>query len=407
MRPRTFILLILVLLVLVVAAGAAYLVLTGGGPFANLLGLGGNGDDGQPPVTNGQAQDGGVVPVPTSTPAVQFVPVVVAVTDLPIGARITPDLVRVERRPDTNVAVVAGVTFDDTELVVGQIVKTNISRGQEIIRPMLALNPTDLVTLGSDLALYVDQGRVSIAVPIDRYSGAAFAMRPGDLVDVLMSLKLVELDPDFQTARPNVWIRVFEPGLLQGGEFLFGQTSEGRLEFIPELGTPGVVGPRLDETQIPRRVTQLTIQQAEVLWMGSWLDPVNGLEQVFPADAVLTVDETQPQDPDAPPPQPTPRPPQIIPDIVLLSMTVQDALALKFSLETGVEIHLALRSQGDNSVFITTSVSLPQIVDQGILTIPEPSEFGLEPRVDLVPTPGVPDIPEGSQFQQAPTGAES
>ena len=407
MRPRTFILLILVLLVLVVAAGAVYLVTTGGGPFASLLGLD-SGDNGQTPPVNGQAQDGGVVaPVPTSTPAVQFVPVVVAITDLPVGARITPDLVRVERRPDTNVAVVAGVTFDDPELVIGQILKTKVSSGQEVIRPMLALNPTDLVTLGSDLALYIDQGRVSIAVPIDRYSGAAFAMRPGDLVDVLMSLKLVELDPDFQTARPNVWIRVFEPGLLQGGEFLFGQTSEGRLEFIPELGTPGVVGPRLGETQIPRRVTQLTIQQAEVLWMGSWLDPANGLEQVFPADAVLTVDQTQGQDPDAPAQQPTPRPIVIVPDIVLLSMTVQDALALKFSLETGVEIHLALRSQGDNSVFITTSVSLPQVVDQGILTIPEPSEFGLEPRVDLVPTPGVPDIPPGSQFQPSQTGGDS
>jgi hypothetical protein len=81
------------------------------------------------------------------------------------------------------------------------------------------------------------------------------------------------------------------------------------------------------------------------------------------------------------------------PDIVILSMTVQDALAVKFALETGIEIHLALRSQGDNSVFITTSVSLPQIVEQGILTIPELPEFGLEPRVDFVPTPGVPDFP--------------
>jgi Flp pilus assembly protein CpaB len=403
MRPRTFILLILVLLVLVVAAGAVFLVISDGGPFAGLLGLG-NGDDGQPPQTNGQTQENGGGPLPTATPAVQFVPVVVAVTDLPVGARITEDLVRVERRPDTNVAIVAGVTFDDPTLVIGQILKTKVSNGQEIIRPMLALNPTDLVTLGSDLALYVDQGRVSVAVPIDRYSGAGYAMRPGDLVDVLMSLKLVELDPEFQTARPNVWIRVFEPGLAQGSEFLFGKTSEGRLEFIPELGSPGVVGPRLEETQIPRRVTQLTIQQAEVIWMGSWLDPANGLKQVFPADAVLTVDETQTEEGEAAAAQPTPQPVQYVPDIVILSMTVQDALALKFSLETGVEIHLALRSQGDNSVFITTSVSLPQIVDQGILTIPEPSDFGLEPRVDLVPTPGVPDIPPG-QIQQAPTGA--
>ncbi|MFZ0548650.1 MAG: SAF domain-containing protein, partial [Candidatus Promineifilaceae bacterium] len=202
MRPRTFILLILVLLVLVVAAGAVFLVLSDGGPFAGLLG---NGDNG-PIVETGTQSPGqeNTGPVPTATPEVQFVPVVVAVIDLPVGTRITPDLVRVDLRPDTNVAVAARVTFDDTELVVGQLLKTKVSAGQEIILPMLALNPTDLVSIGSDLALYVDQGKVSVAVPIDRYSGAAYAMRPGDLVDVLMSLKLVELDPDFQTARPNV-----------------------------------------------------------------------------------------------------------------------------------------------------------------------------------------------------------
>lgn len=395
MRPRTFILLILVLLVIVVAAGAVFLLTTGGGPLADILGL---GDEAQTAEPEGQEPDDDTGPSPTATPEVRFVPVVVANVDLPVGQRITEDVVSLESRPDDNVAVVAGVTFDDTDLVVGQILKTNVSSGQEIIRPMLALNPTDLVTMGSDLALYVDQGRISVAVPIDRYSGAGFAMRPGDLVDVLMTLTLVELDPDFQTARPNVWIRVFEPALVEGTEFLFPETSEGRLELIPNLNTVGIVGPRLNESQIPRRVTQLTIQQAEVLWMGSWLDPENSLMQAFGADAVLTVDENQPpaqagDGEEGAPPEPTAQLFETMPDIVILSMTVQDALALKFSLETGVSIHLALRSQGDNSVFITTSVSLPQVVEQGILTIPEPSEFGLEPRVDLVPTPGVPDIP--------------
>lgn len=395
MRPRIIILIILVLLVVVVAAGAFFLISSGGGPFADLLGL---GDAQETEEATGPAQDEPTGPAPTATPDVRFVPVVVAVVDLPVGQRITEGLVREELRPDTNVAVVGGVTFEDVDLVIGQIVKTKVSTGQEIIRPMLALSPSDLVTMGSDLSLYVDQGKVSVAVPISSFSGAAFAMRPGDLVDVLMSLKLVELDPDFQTARPNVWIRVFEPGLLDGTQFLFPETSEGRLELIPELNTVGVVGPQLDDKQIPRRVTQLTVQQAEVLWMGSWLNPADQLNQVFDADAVLTVDENAPSaatDGEDGAPPPTRAAAQITrnPDIVILSMTVQDALAVKFALETGVQIHLALRSQGDNSVFITTSVSLPQIVEQGILTIPEPPTFGLDPRVDFVPTPGVPDIP--------------
>lgn len=395
MRPRIFILLILVLLVIVVAAGAVFIIATGGGPLAGLLGTDSEGEQAETVSPAGQEGDDSG-PAPTATPEVRFVPVVVARIDLPVGERITEEVITLERRPDNNIAVVAGVTFDSPDLVVGQILKTNVSQGQEIIRPMLALNPTDLVTMGSDLALYIDQGRISVAVPINRYSGAAYAMRPGDFVDVLMSLKIVELEPDFQTARPNVWIRVYEPGLLEGTEFLFPPTSEGRLEFIPELGFPGVVGPTIDDQQIPRRITQLTIQQAEVIWMGSWLDPLNNLEPVFPAEAFVIVPATPvPAEggEEGAAAEPTQEIIRIIPDMVILSMTVQDALAVKFALETGVEIHLALRSQGDNSVFITTSVSLPQIVEQGILTIPEPSEFGLEPRVDLVPPPYVPDIP--------------
>lgn len=391
MRPRILIVLILVLLVVVLAAGAFFVFSTGGGPFADVLGTG----DNQQAETTDPAQEDDTGPAPTATPDVRFVPVVVAIVDLPVGQRITEEIVREELRPDTNVAVVAGVTFDDVDLVIGQIVKTQVSSGQEIIRPMLALSPSDLVTMGSDLSLYIDQGKVSVAVPINSFSGAAYAMRPGDLVDVLMSLKLIELDPDFQTARPNVWIRVFEPALLEGTEFLFPETSEGRLELIPNLNTVGVIGPRLGETQIPRRVTQLTVQQAEVIWVGNWLDPANQLNQVFSADAVQSFDENAPvaEGEEAPVPQPTEAFFQESPDIVILSMTVQDALAVKFALETGVEIHLALRSQGDNSVFITSSVSLPQIVEQGIMTIPEPPTFGLEPRVDLVPTPGVPNLP--------------
>ena len=65
------------------------------------------------------------------------------------------------------------------------------------------------------------------------------------------------------------------------------------------------------------------------------------------------------------------------PSFILLSMTSQEALTLKWAREQGVNIDLALRSPGDNEVFVTTSVSLPQIIDQGGLAIPEPIDFDL------------------------------
>jgi Flp pilus assembly protein CpaB len=393
MRPRTFILLVLVL----VAAAVAILLIVFFSPRVGpLAGLFGESDEPEAVATE-PAEGEPAEPTPTPTPQLQFVTVVVARADLPVGERLRPELLAVEQRPETNVAVVAGVTFSDPELLVGQIIKNNISRGQEILRPMIALSPSDITSLGSDLALYIDQNEVAVAFPIDRFTGAAFAMRPGDTMDAFMSLTMVDLDPEFQTELPNVLQRVDETALQEGRDFLFPPTSDGRLELIPVINTVGVIGPGSGEEPIPRRVTQLTLQQMEVIWVGSWRDPNFGFEQEFDADIEVEPDPATLGEDEAPPPTPTPGPmnfrPEAQPDIVILSLTSQDALTLKWALDTGIDIDLVLRAQGDNSLFVTTSVSLPQIVEQGVLTIPEPAEVGLEPRVDLVPTPGVPPIP--------------
>ncbi|MCI0399083.1 MAG: Flp pilus assembly protein CpaB [Chloroflexi bacterium] len=394
MRSRTIILLILVLLVMVAGVVAVVFLASGGGPLAGLL-----GGEQQPPGQQAGQEPGR--PTPTGTAQVQFVNVVVARVDLPVGQRITSDLIVIERRPADNVAVQALVTFDNPELVIGQIVRTKISRGQEILRPMLALNPSDLASIGSDLALYIEQGRVAVAFPINRFTGAAYALRPGDHVDVLMSLGLVDLDPEFNTALPNNAERVDLVALQEGRSFLFPVETQGRLEVIPVINLVAQISPGGGQLPLPQRVTQLTLQQLEVLWMGTWFDP--GLDlQEFNADAVVatpiaappaqnqTGTEGQPAPVAA---EPTKERPEDEPDLVILSMPVQDALVLKWALEVGIQIHLALRAQGDTSVFITTSVSLPQLVDQGGLVVPEPLDVGLEPRADQVPIPVIPPLP--------------
>lgn len=394
MRPRTLILLVVVL---IVGAGVVLLLLfrdTDNGPLSFLS----RGDDEQTaestPVpsepSEGEEETG---PLPTPTPAVRFEPVVIARADLPVGERIRADLIDVVSRPEDNVAVIAGVTFSDPEEVIGQIVKVAVSRGQEILKPMIALSPSDIGSLGSDLSLYVDQGRVAVAFPINELSGAAYAMRPGDKVDALMSLTVLRVDEEFQTKRPNVWERVFEPALTAGEAFLFPPTTEGRLELIPVINTIAVIGPGEGEEQIPRRVTQLGTQQMEVLWVGTWNDPRTALEQQFPADADKSPPESDAIGSDANPPVPTKVRPEDNPDVVVLSMTAQDALVVKWALENGLNVDLALRAQGDNSVFATTSVSLPQIVEQGILSIPETGEFSPEPRIDQLTPPEVPPSP--------------
>jgi Flp pilus assembly protein CpaB len=390
MRPRTFILLILVL-VLVAAAAVFFFVAGPGRDTLQTLLPGVIPSDQEGQVFTPVAQEPGE-PIPTATPEVQYVPVVVALAKLPVGERVRADLIGVENRPESNVAVVAGVTFSDPEQVIGQIVKTEVAEGQEILRPMLALNPSDIASMGSDLSLYVDQGEVAVAFPVDRYSGAAYAMRPGDLVDAFMTLQMVDLDLEFQTELPNTVQRVDDAALQDGTAFLFPPTDDGRLELIPNLNSVALIAPGGGKSPIPRRVTQLTLQQMEVLWVGSWLDPREAMDQEFDADAIHDSQVIPTPEPNTIPDPVDPRT-ETQPDVVILSMLAQDALALKWALETGINVDLVLRAQGDNSVFTTTSVSLPQIFEQGIMVAPEPSEVGLTPRVDAVPTPGLPPSP--------------
>lgn len=401
MRPRTFALIILVLLIAVVAV-VFYLILSGSLDIGGLLG----GTEAPPPTAVSDDGPDVAQPAATPTPSVRYEEVVVTTIDVPLGQRIEDDFLEIELRPETNIAVQAGYTFNDMEEVSGRIARVPIAEGQAVLNSMIALSPTDLASMGSDLSLYVEQGNVAIAMPIDRYSGAAYAMRPGDLVDVMMSLGVINVDPAFQTARPNLTHRVDPFALQDGNAFLFEPLTEGRLELIPGVNLVASIQPSQDGApgfdglqQIPRRVTQLTIQQAEVVWVGTWDE-----SDIIADTATQEQGQAQPQPPVAgegeqPAVSPTATPEfarrELQPDLIILSMTPQDALSLKWAMDRGIDIDLALRSQGDTAVFATTSISLPQLVDQGGLTIPDRGEHDLHPRADDVDPPSVEPQPPG------------
>jgi hypothetical protein len=133
----------------------------------------------------------------------------------------------------------------------------------------------------------------------------------------------------------------------------------------------------------------------EVLWVGSWRNPADSMGQEFDADAVTDQEQAATQAALARggyPPDITERS-ENNPDALILSMTAQDALALKWAQDVGINIDLVLRAQGDLTQFVTTSVSLPQLFEQGILTAPVPTDVSLEPPVDEVPVPFLPNTP--------------
>ena len=147
-------------------------------------------------------------------------------------------------------------------------------------------------------------------------------------------------------------------------------------------------------------------ERGEVLWVGTWRDTDEPLVEVplvpdaRPPEGEQTSEgeeEAAPRQPAAPTAVPTLASPfarrDLRPDVVILSMAAQDALTLKWALDRGLDIDLALRAQGDNSIFVTTGVSLPQLVEQGGLLIPERGDFDAHPRADDVEPPSLPPNP--------------
>ncbi|HIP71883.1 MAG TPA: hypothetical protein EYH05_10870, partial [Anaerolineae bacterium] len=378
MRLRTFILLILVLLVLAVLA--FILLFRGGDIIGRFTGGGGSAAIATPAPGIGSGAEPGVEPgLPLPTPTPVFQEVVVAKIPLPVGQKITEEMLETQIRDSANVALQGGYTFTDTTRVAGMIARVPIARGQEILTPMLAVDPTNVASFGSDLSLFVPLGEVAVALRLDPDSGAALAMRPGDQVDLIMTLRTVSIDPVFRSSLPNRTERVLETQLLLGGPFLFDSIDNGRLEFIPEINQVALIVPggNIDllggnefdfsvpdsdyksGEVIPKRITQLTIQQANVLFVGEWEDTREEDLLKLPEGTPAPEGEDDGQSPPAPTPFPVLEEKQD-PQLLILSMSPQDALALQFARERGITINLALRSPNDNTVFVTTSVDLAQ-----------------------------------------------
>lgn len=395
-RRTGMVLILIIIIVLVVVLGGGYILL-------QMMGGGGApGPGGQPPVAEVTA-----TPVPTT------VDVIVAARDIPRGTRMSASDVTTIPWPDSvnlpTGALVVPLSPDapGLEQVDERIARVDILQGQPVLDHMLTPGdePTELSQSGSDAALMIPSGQVAIAFPLNRVSGVAYALRAGDHVDILVSFRFVDVDEDFQTILPNsVGLRILPADLVEeeGSEPLriMGREEDGpfgiRIMVVPS-----------EVSQRPRQVTQLLIDNATILRVGTF--PLGDVDQPI----VVT------EEPATPPPAqsetgetpvegqvtPTPAPEiVIVPDIVTLVMSRQDALVLKYALETGADIDFALRSVLDNQVtdVTTDSVTLQYIIDFYNVANPPRLSIAPEPRIDLMAaqtgvfTPGNIQTPSGA-----------
>lgn len=313
---------------------------------------------------------------PTPVPR-QFV--VVARIDITAGTKISPSFV--ETRPLPVGSFPEDVIIDPTR-AFGQIAVTDLAAGQpiafsDVVSPESYVPPTatPIVFPGSLAARLLEPGQVAIAVPLDRLSGVAFALRPGDHVDVVTATLLIDVDQAMQARLPDAGLVLVLAQDPETGQYRFVPAGE---IFPGGTASQDVILDELvyvlpSEDQRPRLVTQLTIQNAVVLGVGPWpLQPERGTATPMPVGG-------QPTPANAPTPTPA------RPDMVTLAVSPQEAAALEFMFSMGADVTFLLRGVGDESQHSTEAMTLEAVMER--FGIPVPAKL---PVVIDYPTPGPP-----------------
>ena len=378
-----------------------------------LLLLGGGTKDGEEPAEvvgdDGMAEVTAIPPTPTPVPN----PVVVAKQRIPRGTLLVTDTIGLSEWVSVESWAQGWVTqdaFRSIDQVEGKITRSDIPRGTILTADMLTDQAGDLVSTGSDAALLIPPGQVAMAIPVDHISSVGWALRRGDHVDVLVSFLMTELDEEFQSALPNLASPI---GVIPEDQVPV-QGALGRFEQDP-FGQPINVVPS-EVPQRPRLVSQITVRDAQVLNVGPWLpwgellratvelgiptatatpeggeegQEVDGASAPFGAGAATgTGTEAEPQETiitsEA----------QTLLDLLetyermareplLLVVSPQDALVLKWGEEAGGAMHIVLRSYEDAGVRLpdTEPVTLQYMKERFNFSLPLGLDFGIDPAV--------------------------
>lgn len=319
-------------------------------------------------------------------PAPALIDIVIAQQNIPQGAVITEDVLGKISLPEgTDFGVMFRYDQRD-EQVVGKVAKYPIAQGVVVTQPMIG-ETGDIASTGPEWANLISPGMTAIAIPTSRLSSVAYGVADGAHVNVIACFLFVDVDSGFQSALPNRTAFVSQSGVPPEGapslsaSVSAGQTGEtagaaqGRAELDPTFQQPIYIVP--SEEQRPRPVCQTIFQDATVLKLGNF--PVNN------QDVTGSTDE------EAPPPAPGEDAEQmpIVPDVVTLIVSPQDATSLTYMLYGGAKLTLTLRGSNDTSRVETEAATLQFLLSQYAIPVPAKLPYASEPRIDALAEPSL------------------
>jgi Flp pilus assembly protein CpaB len=331
MRRRMFLILALIIFVV---AGVVYIALQ----FGGLTGGGG----GKSP-----------------TPEVATYNIVFVAQDIPAGTEITSDSVIMGPWP-RDYPLPGLVT--EMSAVVGKRARIDLRRGEPVFTSQVVESSTLVSDTASATALKIKPGKVAVAVPMSRLSGVAYAIGNGDHIMVVASLLYLNLDAGFQTDLPNNMLLV---SIDNEGKLIFLQIQGGRVfkesplsdVLLATYYTP------LEE-QRPRLASAILVSDARVLNVGT----------VTKSVAITT-----------PEPGQTATSPISSgnPDILVIEVSPEEALAISFVIRLHADLTYALRSAGDTTTIDVPSMDLKRLMDDFKIDLPPNLSYGTVPRIEL------------------------
>jgi hypothetical protein len=159
----------------------------------------------------------------------------------------------------------------------------------------------------------------------------------------------------------------------------------GRLEVMPN---GWLVNLKPNESQRPRLVTQLTIQNALVLRVGDWpiegeVPPTFSTPEPTPVPEGAEGGEGGEEGTAQKAPKPAPAP-LVAP--LTLAVSRQDAMVLDYAQLMGAHLTFVLRRTGDEGRDTTESVTLQYMLDRFNIEMPPKLPYGVEPRITALET---------------------
>jgi pilus assembly protein CpaB len=354
------------------------------------------------------------------TPVVELVKVVVVTQHIPRGSKFDETVLGMVDLPRD---VLIDAYFTDMGNVVGRQASTDLEANMLLTSSMVVDSTEQLSETGSLAALSIPRGLVAVSIPISRLSSVSYAPRPGDHVNVITTLLMVDMDSDFQSITPNQTSGIIPagPGVIigtevesEGGDKISTLVDENLTKITAQNASGGpaspfgrtVLDPLLDQTfyavpserQRPRLVSQTLLQDVVVLGLGNFAteeeEEQRAAEQVS-ANANVVSPDGAPAEGENPQEfetgEPTPEPKLTLPDVITLIVTPQDAVTLNYLIYTGAQLTLALRPSGDDTRVQVEAATLDFLLKQYNIPVPARLPYGVEPRVDELVPPSLPN----------------